>query len=129
MVDQTGYHFTLVSNIRCRRGECRIFETLPAYRKKGNLLTVERRQILKALTGCVDRPLKVKAVNVAQQGEVECGSLCIALCSQFLFHDNVFVSFYDTRKTLHSILTNNALEDVKHYPRVVKDHYLFEETI
>ena len=78
MAKQTGYHFTFVSNVNCEKGECRIFETLEAYRKKGNLLTKERRRILKVLAGRVDRPLKVKAVNVSKQTEVDCGSLCLA---------------------------------------------------
>ena len=129
MAKQTGYHFTFVSNVNCEKGECRIFETLEAYRKKGNLLTKERRRILKVLAGRVDRPLKVKAVNVSKQTEVECGSLCLALCHHYLFNKNIFVSFYDTRNTLYNILRNNAVEDFKFYPRVVDERYLFEEII
>ena len=67
-----------------------------------NLLTVERRRILKVITGCENKKLIVKCVNVAEQSEKECGSLCIALAHQFLFNDrNVFDVIYDTRRTLY----------------------------
>ena len=95
MVDQPGYHYTFVSNIGCTRGEVRIFETLPAYRVKTNLLTQERIRILKVLTGCENRKLVVKCVNVAEQSENECGSLCIGLAHQFFFaNKNVFDVLY-----------------------------------
>ena len=129
MAEYGGYHFTFASNVGCKKGECRVFETLPAYRKKGNLLTAARKRILKYLANRVDKPLIVKAVNVAQQTENECGSHSIALGNQFLFNNDVFFSFFDTRKTLYDSLKKNALGDFSKYPRVVKDNYLFEETI
>ena len=130
MSEQTGYHYTFASNIGCQPGEVRVFETFRPYRVPKNLLTIERRRILKVLTGCENKKLTVKCVNVAEQSENECGSLCIALAHQFFFADqNVFDVIYDTRNTLYESFCTNNLQNFSTYPRHVKEKYLFKLTI
>ena len=130
MAHQPGCHWTFISNVGCKQGHVRVFETLPAFRNKNNFLTEESKRILKVLTSRVKDKLKVKAVNVASQVEHECGSLSVALAYQFLFYNkNVFNVCYDTRQTLLDSFKNKALLDFKFYLREVQDKYLFEVTI
>jgi hypothetical protein len=106
-------HFTMISNINCGRNEVNVFETLPAYRRRSNLLTEEQKTLLKILMKSEDEKLKVNCVNVCPQKEAECGAISVGLCIKLCFtapeERAIFESFVDVRRDLAECLRLNDL--------------------
>ena len=74
-----GSHYTMVSNIGCRKDEVNVFETFEPFRSPGSLLTDDGSKLLKILCRSEESPLKVHAINVKIQDECECGALAFGL--------------------------------------------------
>ena len=129
-------HFTLISNIHCQADEVNVYETLPAYRTQSAILTSEQQKLLKVLTKCENKTLKINCVNVLPQTEAECGAisigLAVKLCFSALEERAVFESFVDVRRDFAECLKLNDLvnfESRKVLSRLNKNDYLFSINI
>ena len=106
-------HFTLVSNINCDPNEINIYETLPAYRNRSNLLTVEQKSLMKVITKSEKCKLKINCVNVCTQKEQECGAISFGLGVKLCFtapeERSIFDRFTDPRQDFVQCLRLNDL--------------------
>ena len=97
-------HFTLISNINCGPKEINIYETLPAYKNRANILTAEQKSLLKTLTKSEICKLKINCVNVCNQTEQECGAISFGLGVKLCFtapeERSIFDRFIDPRRDL-----------------------------
>ena len=123
-------HFTLVSNIRCKEGEVRVYETLPAYRNPKTLLTEEQKKLLKKLAKIQDeKMLRVDCIDVCPQREQECGAisfgLAVQLCFTFPEERSLFSSFVDVRRDFAGCLRSNDLVLFETLKRDVTSDVLF----
>ena len=128
---EPGSHYTLASNIFCEQDEVNVYETFGPFQTEKSLLNEQGKKILKILSNCETKPLKVNAINVKTQEECECGLLACALAVQLCFHaadeGAVFKKVLDVRKTTLQCLQNNALVPFKTSGKHVKadDKILF----
>ena len=129
-------HFTLISNIHCQADEVNVYETLPAYRTRAWILTNEQKKLLKVLTKCVNKPLKVNCVNVLPQTEAECGAISFGLGVKLCFsapeEKAVFEKFVDVRRDFAECLKLNDLvefESTKVLNRLKTNDILFSINI
>lgn len=114
--DFGGFHFTLVTNLHCNKGEVNIFQTLEYYRSPSMLLNEEEKRLLKLLCKCGSNPLKVKAMKVPLQKENECGPLAFELAQKFCFyHDEGRLNskVNNSRKHLLSCLKADKIIDLQ----------------
>ena len=122
--NEPGGHFTLVSNLFCEPNEVNVYETFGPYRVANSLLTENGKRIIRSLCNA-DSLITVKAVNVAQQTESECGVLAVALAIHLCFfaqsEKKIHNTIMDVRSTFLNCLKQNSLTYFKMAKRNVKD--------
>ena len=122
--NEPGGHFTLVSNLFCEPNEVNVYETFGPYRVANSLLTENGKRLIRSLCNA-DSPITVKAVNVAQQTESECGVLAVALAVHLCFfaqsEKKIHNTFMDVRSTFLNCLKLNSLTYFKMAKRNVKN--------
>ena len=133
---EPGSHYTLVSNLYCKDYEVNIYETWdPLSSSPEAILTAEGKKLLKILSKCDDKPLKVNVIDVSKQEEAECGLLACALAVQLCFYGSEERTstrkILDVRKTVLRCFQNNELVDFPTSRRNDRDsgHILYSLTI
>ena len=129
--EQSGCHFTLLSNLYCEAFEVNCYETFTPFRTQTNLLTTPGKKLVRMLLGLSDsdpQQVEVNSVNVPTQRENECGALAFAIALQLCFHyplGGVYSQIQNVRGHLLTCLQRNELSDFMTIPNSVTDALLF----
>ena len=129
--EQSGCHFTLLSNLYCEAFEVNCYETFTPFRNQSKLLTAPGKKLVRMLFGLSDSDLQqveVNSVNVPTQKENECGALAFAIALQLCFHyplGGVYSQIQNVRGHLLTCLRRNELIDFMTTPNSITDALLF----